>query len=83
MVGLEPQGPGRLQGLRVNFEDGRPDEVQDFLADFLREDRQSHFGRIAGLAVAKDGALLVSDDTNGVIYRVSHQGGPRQARASD
>jgi glucose/arabinose dehydrogenase len=67
----------------VNFEDGRPVEVQDFLADFLTDDRQSHFGRIAGLAVAKDGALLVSEDTNGVIYRVSHQGGPRQARASD
>ena len=67
----------------MRFEDGRPVEVQDFLADFLSEDRQSHFGRIAGLAVAKDGALLVSEDTNGVIYRVSHEGGPRQAQASD
>jgi glucose/arabinose dehydrogenase len=33
--------------------------------------------------VAKDGALLVSEDTNGVIYRISHEGGPQQARASD
>jgi glucose/arabinose dehydrogenase len=26
----------------------------------------------AGLAVARDGALLVSDDVNGVIDRVAH-----------
>ena len=50
---------------------------------FLTEDRQSHFGRVAGLAVASDGALLVSEDTNGVIYRISHDGGPQQAEASD
>ena len=29
-------------------------------------------GRPAGLAVTKDGALLVGDDANGVIYRVSY-----------
>ena len=69
--------------VRVRFEDGQPVEVEDFLAGFLTEDRQSHFGRIAGLALDDEGALLVSDDTNGVIYRVSHEGGPRQARASD
>jgi glucose/arabinose dehydrogenase len=28
-------------------------------------------GRPLGVAVAKDGALLVSDDTNGVIYRIA------------
>jgi glucose/arabinose dehydrogenase len=69
--------------VRVQFEDGEPGEVQDFLAGFLTEDRQSHFGRVAGLAVDNDGALLVSEDTNGVIYRISHEGGPRQAEASD
>jgi glucose/arabinose dehydrogenase len=69
--------------VRVDFEDGQPGEVQDFLSDFLTDDRQSHFGRIAGLAVDDDGALLVSDDTNGVIYRISHQGGPQRAEASD
>ena len=26
-----------------------------------------------GLAFAKDGALLISDDANGVLYRVSHE----------
>jgi glucose/arabinose dehydrogenase len=69
--------------VRVNFENGQPVGVEDFLADFLTADRQSHFGRLAGLAIDHEGALLVSDDTNGIIYRVSHEGGPRQARASD
>ena len=67
--------------VRVRFEDGQPVEVQDFLADFLTADRQSHFGRIAGLAVANDGALLVSDDTNGVIYRDQPRKAARGRRA--
>jgi glucose/arabinose dehydrogenase len=29
-------------------------------------------GRPVGLAVAKDGSLLVSDDVGGVVYRVSY-----------
>ncbi len=28
---------------------------------------EGHIGRLAGLAVMKDGALVVGDDTNGVI----------------
>jgi hypothetical protein len=38
-------------------------------------------GRPAGLAVAKDGSLLVGDDTNGVIYRVSYAGPAAEKRA--
>jgi glucose/arabinose dehydrogenase len=44
---------------------------------FLIESGAAHFGRMAGLAVAKDGVLLVSDDTNGVIYRVAYSAPPR------
>jgi glucose/arabinose dehydrogenase len=69
--------------VRVQFEDGQPGKVQDFLAGFLSEDRQRQFWWIAGLAVDNDGALLVSEDTNGVIYRISHEGGPRRAELSD
>jgi glucose/arabinose dehydrogenase len=36
--------------------------------------RPAQFGRLAGLAVAADGALLVAEDQNGVIYRISHSG---------
>jgi glucose/arabinose dehydrogenase len=31
------------------------------------------WGRPVGVAVAKDGSLLVTDDANGTIWRVSHQ----------
>jgi glucose/arabinose dehydrogenase len=56
----------------LHFDGDRPVRFEDFLSGFLSEDRTAQFGRPAGLAVAKDGALLVSDDANGVIYRVSY-----------
>lgn len=40
-----------------------------------------HLGRLAGLAVAGDGSLLLSDDKNGVIYRISHSGEAQAAGA--
>jgi glucose/arabinose dehydrogenase len=42
---------------------------------FLLDDGKRHFGRIAGTAVARDGSLLIADDSNGVIYRISYTGG--------
>ena len=60
--------------VRVRFEDGQPVAIDDFVTGWLAEDGASHFGRIAGVAVAADGSLLVSEDTNGVIYRVSYAG---------
>lgn len=36
--------------------------------------RPAQFGRLAGIAVAADGALLVAEDQNGVVYRISHSG---------
>ena len=80
---LEPQGPGRVQGraggLRGRAAGRGPGLPRRFPdrgpAEPLRPDR--------GSRRRQRGALLVSDDTNGVIYRISHEGGPRQARASD
>jgi glucose/arabinose dehydrogenase len=40
---------------------------------FLIDNSSNQFGRPAGVTVMKDGALLFSDDINGVIYRVSYQ----------
>jgi glucose/arabinose dehydrogenase len=34
--------------------------------------RPAQLGRLAGLAVARDGSLLIAEDQNGVIYRVRH-----------
>jgi glucose/arabinose dehydrogenase len=59
--------------VRIRFQDGKPVGFEDFVSGFLSADGQSHFGRLAGIAVAKDGSLLFSDDANGVIYRVSYR----------
>ena len=59
--------------VRLRFASGTPMAFEDFLTGFLHADRTAFFARPAGLAIAQDGSLLVSDDTNGVIYRVSYQ----------
>jgi glucose/arabinose dehydrogenase len=59
--------------VRVRYSsDGRPLAIDDFLSGFLNDERTRHFARPVGLALAADGALLVSDDENGVIYRVAY-----------
>lgn len=63
---------------RILFdEQGAPTAIQPFLTGFLLppasdEQEWTYFGRPAGIAVATDGALLFSDDENGVIYRVAY-----------
>jgi len=69
--------PVGYEVVRVRFgEDGAPAAIEPFVTGFLqdasREPAQS--GRPVGVAVAGDGALLFSDDVNGVIYRVSYEG---------
>jgi glucose/arabinose dehydrogenase len=61
--------------VRIRFDEGKPRAIENFLTGFLLDGREAYFGRPAGIAVAGDGALLVSDDENGVIYRVSYGGG--------
>lgn len=39
----------------------------------------TNFGRLAGLAQARDGSLLLSDDENGIIYRIAWSGGDAPA----
>lgn len=36
-------------------------------------DNSSGWRRRAGVAVARDGSLRVSDDANGIIFRVAHK----------
>ena len=62
---------------RVPFEDGRPAGGYEIFADgFLlsRGNPPRAWGRPVGLAVAADGSLLVSDDTSGTVWRISHDG---------
>jgi glucose/arabinose dehydrogenase len=69
--------PYEAQVLRIHFDNGQPVRTEPFLGGFLGDGGKSWFGRLAGLAVTKNGALLVSDDENGVIYSVAH-GSPAQ-----
>jgi glucose/arabinose dehydrogenase len=48
-------------------------EYEDFLTGFVTADGQV-WGRPVGVAVASDGALLVSDDGSNAIWRVSYGG---------
>jgi hypothetical protein len=58
--------------VRLLMKNGQPTgEYQDFLTGFV-VDPKSVWGRPVGVTVAHDGALLVSDDASGVIWRVAH-----------
>jgi glucose/arabinose dehydrogenase len=50
---------------------GAPGEYQDFMTGFVLPGGQV-WGRPAGIAVAADGSLLVSDDASGTIWRVDY-----------
>ncbi|MBV9736093.1 MAG: sorbosone dehydrogenase family protein [Acidisphaera sp.] len=57
--------------IRLRFADGRPTGgYEDFLTGFVAGD-SAVWGRPVGVAVAHDGALLVSEDGNDTIWRVS------------
>jgi glucose/arabinose dehydrogenase len=65
--------PVGYEVVRLRFnEAGEPTAVEPFVGGWLLEEGRAHFGRLMGIAQAADGALLVGDDTNGVIYRISH-----------
>jgi glucose/arabinose dehydrogenase len=58
--------------IRVIMKDGVPTgEFEDFVTGFVINDANV-WGRPVGVTVAKDGALLFSEDGNGTIWRVSH-----------
>jgi Raf kinase inhibitor-like YbhB/YbcL family protein len=69
--------PSGYEVVRVAFENGKPGSFEPFLTGFLQEQEGGGFGylgRPVGLAVTPNGALLVADDSNGVIYRVVASG---------
>jgi glucose/arabinose dehydrogenase len=62
--------------IRVLLKDGTPTgEYEDFMTGFVVND-SSVWARPVGIAVAHDGALLVSEDGNGTIWRITYRGGP-------
>jgi glucose/arabinose dehydrogenase len=60
--------------IRVPMKDGKATgEYEDFLVGFVTPDGDV-WGRPVGVTVAKDGALLVSDDGGLIIWRVAYTG---------
>lgn len=78
--------PSGYEVVRVRFDRaGVPVSIEPFLTGFLvpngaPDGKDAHFARLAGVAVARDGALLIGDDTNNTIYRVSYGGGSSPAQ---
>ncbi|MGE0131321.1 MAG: sorbosone dehydrogenase family protein [Blastocatellales bacterium] len=62
--------PGSV--VRVVFKDGKPTGVEDFVTGWMKDGQV--MGRPAGLITGVDGALYVSDDNKGFIYRVTYEG---------
>ena len=66
------QEPVGYKIVHVDFDDaGQPVAINDFVTGWLLADEVAQFGRVAGLLVTQDGSLLIAEDNNGIIYRVS------------
>lgn len=66
-VMFQPMRDGRVTGPAITFADG--------FAGGIKDPGQA-LHRPAGLAVAPDGALFVSDDASGRIWRITYRGAP-------
>jgi glucose/arabinose dehydrogenase len=73
---------GRRTGykiIRALVKDGVPSgEYEDFVTGFVLNDEQV-WGRPVGIAQARDGSLLFSDDGNGTLWRVSYTNNASQS----
>ena len=66
--------PTGYKVVRLRFHQGEPTgDYEDFLTGFTAPGR-AVWGRPVGVTVAADGALLVSEDANGTIWRVAYTG---------
>ena len=63
----------RYNVTRVRLDDKGNPKMEPFLTGFLTDEKADPpmWGRPVDVMVMKDGALLVSDDYNGILYRVS------------
>ena len=58
----------------VPFNNEKPGKPEDFLTGFIASDEKSEvYGRPVGLAVLPDGSLLVTDDGDAKIWRITYK----------
>ncbi len=75
----EPTG---YKVVRVPFKDGKPQGFyENFVTGFWTsgKNRAEVWGRPTALAVAKDGSLLIADDTGGTIWRIAYTGPKKES----
>jgi glucose/arabinose dehydrogenase len=65
----EPVG---YEVVAIRFEDGVPTSFEPLLSGFLTAEGKQ-FGRPTGLVQLADGSVLVSEDENGLVYRISER----------
>ncbi len=65
--------PSGYKLINIEFDNGGPKEAGDLVSGFLSDDGKSQFGRPVGLLELGDGSVLMSDDENGIIYRLSYE----------
>ena len=71
--------PTGYKVIRIIVKDGVPTgEYEDFATGFVIDDREL-WGRPVGVAVDHDGALLVSEDADGTIWRITYSGKAAQS----
>lgn len=63
--------PSGYKVVRVHFEQGAPVAISDFITGWLQEG--SAWGRPVDITVGPEGAVYVSDDRGGMIYRVVYR----------
>jgi glucose/arabinose dehydrogenase len=63
--------PTGAKVIRVKIENGKPVSSEDFISGWQGSDGK-RWGRPVDVLVGKDGAVLISDDQGGIIYRVTH-----------
>ncbi|MGH9813976.1 MAG: PQQ-dependent sugar dehydrogenase, partial [Candidatus Acidiferrales bacterium] len=63
--------PTGYKVVRVRFKDGRPVSLENFVDVWYKRGRVEH--RPVDVAVGPDGALYISDDSGGTIFRVTYE----------
>jgi glucose/arabinose dehydrogenase len=64
--------PAGYKVVRVHFKDGKPQGVSDFVSGWLEE--KGAWGRPVDVVTGLDGAVYISDDRAGIIYRIVYRG---------